>query len=142
MSARPAKVCDHFDEKACELAITAQLRAGVTVAEICNVLAVALRNEHAKGYAEGLSRATNGPELIDGREPRRPTLMELAAQRTPQMDEELRQYAIGLGQRTRAPRDVRQRLYDLRRTIRDFDTQSDHDDTVLAGHPGFSGSGA
>lgn len=67
--------------------------------EALNAIAVALRNERANGYAEALTFRA-----------------------------ELKQYAIGLGQRTRlAPRDVRQRLYDLRRTIRDFDTQSDHD---------------
>lgn len=82
--------------------------------EALNAIAVALRNERAKGYAQALNLRV-----------------------------ELREYAVGLGQRTRlAPRDIRQRLYDLRRTIRDFDTQSDHDDTVLAGHPGISGSGA
>lgn len=98
MNARPAKVCDWADERATELLAALQLMPGNTVADICNTLAVALRNERAKGYAQALNLRV-----------------------------ELREYAIGLGQRTRAPRDVRQQLYDLRRTIRDFDTQSDHD---------------
>lgn len=114
MNARPAKVCDHFDERATNIFAQLQLAPGNPVSKICTLIAAELRRAHDAGYAE----AKYG----------RPTLMELAARRTPQMDEELRRYAIGLGQRTyRSPRDIRQRLYDLRRTIRDFDTQSDHD---------------
>lgn len=114
MSARPAKVCDWADQAALDLLPHTQLMPGNTIADITNAIAVALRQARNAGYAEA---------KYD-----RPTLMELAARRTPQMDAELREYAIGLGQRTRlAPRDIRQRLYELRRTIRDFDTQSDHD---------------
>ncbi len=44
---------DWADLKAMELWTEAQLIHGNTVADGCNAIAVALRNAHAKGYAEG-----------------------------------------------------------------------------------------
>lgn len=136
MNARPAKVCDHFDERATNIFAQLQLAPGNPVSKICTLIAAELRRAHDAGYAE----AKYG----------RPTLMELAAQRTPQMDAELHEYAVELGRAVKsrlerrlallAPRDVRQRLYELRRTIRDFDTQSDHDVERTEGWANGSGA--
>lgn len=107
---RPTKVCDWADERANALFSDIQLMPGNPVGKICDAIAEALR----AAYDKGLKAPRN--------------MMDLAAQRTPQMDAELHEYAVEMAKRSHwAPRDVRQRLYELRRTIRDFDTQSDHD---------------
>lgn len=57
MNARPAKVCDWADQAALDLLPHIQLVPGNTMADICNTLAVALRSERAKGYAEAMTWA-------------------------------------------------------------------------------------
>lgn len=96
----------------------------LTVAQSTAVIAEALRNAKAKGYADG-----------------RKTLTERMVERAPGPgDPAMLEYARRLGRSSvRSPRELRDRsrFDDCQR-----ETQADHDDTVLAGHPGFSGSGA
>jgi hypothetical protein len=44
---------DWADQLALDLFLAAQLHPGNTIKDACRALAVALRNAHAKGYAEG-----------------------------------------------------------------------------------------
>lgn len=103
-----------------------------------NIVAVRLRLERAKGHAEGLANAaaaSRSPHCVPG------SMAEIARDRTPEDEARFAEYCHGLGRRSAA--EIRQR--NERRAVRDSlfeDCQREHDDSVLAGHPGFSGSGA
>lgn len=96
-------------------------------AEAVEIIAVRLRCERARGHAEGL--------LDSGK---RLTLLDLAKLHTPADTEALKVFGIA------SARKVHERRMERRKLLLDMvaDEQADHDDTVLAGHPGFAGVGA
>lgn len=82
----------------------------LTVAEATTVIADALRKARAKGHDEGLARATNGPELIDGSKPRLTLTEELASRAPGPGDPAMMEFARQLGRSAvKSPRELRER---------------------------------
>lgn len=111
-------------------AVATEVLAGLhrfTVTEATQLLEVALRDARSKGYAECLTANKV-----------RPTMADLARMQTPEHIAYVREYGVAAAQRQHQHRmAVRHAL-----SMPLDDTQADHDDTVLAGHPGFAGVGA
>jgi hypothetical protein len=93
MNERPT---DYHDARALDI-VADVMSARFTIAELRTLIALQLRQERARGHAEGLTASLS----------RRPTLADVSRTRTPADDVRLRDLAARLGQQVRAPRELR-----------------------------------